>query len=189
MHLERGRVRFVDGAAAEGAYLTPHEGIDTVHATGSERGSQPPHRHPGALVRRGSALPGGAGPRGDYYPGAAGRLRDAVEAHPGAEFLAGEACGALVSDITRPDAPMLTDEVFADALGVVRPDGRGPAAFLRAATVCANGTLPGTLGATLLVHPRTEREPARRWTPPSPNCATAPSASTARAARLSRVRV
>lgn len=96
-------------------------------------------------------------PRSDYYPGAAGRLCDVVDAHPGTEFLAGAACGALVPDITRPDDPMLTDEVFASALGVVRLEGRDPADFLRRATDFANDTLPGTLGATLLVHPRTER--------------------------------
>lgn len=231
--VDRGWVRFVDGGSAEGAYLTSHEGIDTIHVTGSERthdaivwgtdeqaeqrrredtplngkpftselGGVSPcivtpgpwtdadlrfqaehivtskmnnsghncvasqilvvprdwdgtERLLGEIRRVLRELP----PRGDYYPGAAGRLRAVVEAHPDAEFLAGEACGALVSDITRPDDPMLTDEVFASALGVVRLEGRDPAAFLRRATDFANDTLPGTLGATLLVHPRTERE-------------------------------
>lgn len=35
--VDRGWVRFVDGGAAEGAYLTSHEGVDTIHVTGSER--------------------------------------------------------------------------------------------------------------------------------------------------------
>ncbi|MFI2118489.1 aldehyde dehydrogenase, partial [Streptomyces rubiginosohelvolus] len=35
--VERGWVRFVDGGAAEGAYLTGHDGIDSIHVTGSER--------------------------------------------------------------------------------------------------------------------------------------------------------
>lgn len=91
--------------------------------------------------------------RPDYYPGAAGRLRAVVDAHPGAEVLAGKANGVLVPDITGADDPMLTDEVFASALGVVRMEGKDPAEFLRRATDFANETLPGTLGATLLVHP------------------------------------
>jgi hypothetical protein len=33
----RGWVRFVDGGAAEGAYLTAHEGVDAIHVTGSDR--------------------------------------------------------------------------------------------------------------------------------------------------------
>lgn len=230
--VDRGWVRFVDGGPSEGAYLTAHEGIDTIHVTGSERthdaivwgsdeqaeqrrredtpmngkpftselgGVSPCIVTPGpwtdadlrfqaehivtskmnnsghncvasqilvvprdwdgterllAEIRRVlRELP----PRSDYYPGAVGRLRDVVEAHPETEFLTGEACGALVPDITRPDDPMCTDEVFASALGVVRIEGRDPAEFLRRATDFANDTLPGTLGATLLVHPRTER--------------------------------
>ncbi|MFI6966768.1 aldehyde dehydrogenase family protein [Streptomyces sp. NPDC050255] len=230
--VDRGWVRFVDGGPAEGAYLTAHEGIDTIHVTGSERthdaivwgtdeqaerrrredtplndkpftselgGVSPCIVTPGPWtdadlrfqaehivtskmnnsghncvasqilvvprdwdgterlldeIRRVlSELP----PRSDYYPGAAGRLCDVVEAHPETEFLTGEACGALVPDITRPDDPMFTDEVFASALGVVRIEGRDPTEFLRRATDFANDTLPGTLGATLLVHPRTER--------------------------------
>ncbi|MFG3141874.1 aldehyde dehydrogenase family protein [Streptomyces sp. NPDC048211] len=230
--VDRGWVRFVDGGAAEGAYLTGHEGIDTIHVTGSERthdaivwgadeqaerrrredtplndkpftselgGVSPCIVTPGpwtdadlrfqaehivtskmnnsghnCVASQILVVPrdwGGTGrlldeirralrelpARSDYYPGAAGRLCDVVEAHPGAEFLVGEACGALVPDITRPDDPMLTDEVFASALGVVRIEGRDPAQFLRRATDFVNDALPGTLGATLLVHPRTER--------------------------------
>ncbi|MGQ4485925.1 hypothetical protein ACN6LM_002121 [Streptomyces sp. SAS_281] len=60
-------------------------------------------------------------------------------------------------DITDEGDPMLDTEVFASALGVVRLPGADARAFLRAATEFANDRLPGTLGATLLVHPRTER--------------------------------
>jgi hypothetical protein len=48
---------------------------------------------------------------------------------------------------------MITTEVFASALGVVRLPGATTADFLRQAVDFANGTLPGTLGATLIVHP------------------------------------
>ncbi|MFE6973374.1 aldehyde dehydrogenase family protein [Streptomyces sp. NPDC057682] len=230
--VDRDWVRFVDGGAAEGAYLTGHEGIDTIHVTGSERTHD-------AIVwgtdgdaarRRREDTPlntkpftselGGVSPcivvpgpwsdadlrfqaehivtskmnnsghncvasqilvvprdwdgterlldeirrvlrrlpaRTDYYPGAAGRLRAVVDAHPGAEHPAGPGGATLVADVSGEGGPMLTDEVFASALGVVRLEGDDPETFLRRATDFANDTLPGTLGATLLVHPRTER--------------------------------
>ncbi|MFE1319620.1 aldehyde dehydrogenase family protein [Kitasatospora phosalacinea] len=225
--VDRGWVRYVDGGAAEGAHLTAHPGIDTVHVTGSERthdaivwgtDDRAEHRRrtdepridkpvtselggispcivvPGpwsaadfryqaehiatsklnnsghncvatqvllvprdwdgterllAEVRRVlRELP----PRTDYYPGAADRLAAVARAHPDADR-----ARPLVPDVTDPADPLLTDEVFASALGVVRLPGTGPAEFLAAAVEFANDRLPGTLGATLLVHPRTER--------------------------------
>ncbi|MFE3519203.1 aldehyde dehydrogenase family protein [Streptomyces sp. NPDC059166] len=230
--VEAGWVRFVDGGAAEGAYLTTHDTVDSIHVTGSERTHD-------AIVwgtgdsgeeRRRSDTPvndkpftselGGVSPcivtpgpwsaadfrfqaehivtsklnnsghncvatqillvprhwdgterllneirrvlrelpqRGDYYPGAAGRLGAVTGAHPEAEVYGDGACRVLVPDITGDDDTMLTDEVFASALGVVRLPGEDAPGFLRAATEFANDRLPGTLGATLLVHPRTER--------------------------------
>ncbi|MEU0785080.1 aldehyde dehydrogenase family protein [Streptomyces sp. NPDC006173] len=96
-------------------------------------------------------------PRGDYYPGAETRLDTVMQAHPEAETYGDGACRVLVPDVTDPDDPMLTDEVFASALGVVRLPGADAPQFLTEATEFANEKLPGTLGATLLVHPRTER--------------------------------
>ncbi|MFG2451753.1 aldehyde dehydrogenase family protein [Streptomyces sp. NPDC048512] len=95
--------------------------------------------------------------RGDYYPGAETRLSAVMLAHPEAETYGDGDGRVLVPDVTDPDDPMLTDEVFASALGVVRLPGADAPAFLAAATEFANEKLPGTLGATLLVHPRTER--------------------------------
>ncbi|MFB6677425.1 aldehyde dehydrogenase family protein [Streptomyces sp. NPDC056390] len=230
--VERGWVRFVDGGPAEGAYLTTHEGVDTIHVTGSDRthdaivwgtdeqaekrrrtdtplndkpftselgGVSPCIVTPGpwsdadlrfqaehivtsklnnsghncvatqilvvprdwdgtekllAEVRKVlRELP----PRPDYYPGAGDRLDAVARAHPDAEFAAGDTCRVLVPNITDPDDPMLGVEVFASAIGIVRLPGADAPQFLRAATEFANDRLPGTLGATLLVHPRTER--------------------------------
>ncbi|MFB4420000.1 aldehyde dehydrogenase family protein [Streptomyces sp. QL37] len=230
--VDRGWVRFVDGGAAEGAHLTGHEHVDTIHVTGSERthdaivwgtdeqaeqrrqadvplndkpftselgGVSPCIVAPGPWSRADfryqaehivtskmnnaghncvasqilvvprdwdgterllteirrvlRALPG----RSDYYPGASERLRGVLRLHPRAETLIGDAGGILVSDLTRHDDPMITQEIFAGALGVVRLDGTDLEEFLRNATEFANETLPGTLGATLLVHPRTRR--------------------------------
>ncbi|MYR44791.1 aldehyde dehydrogenase family protein [Streptomyces sp. SID5910] len=231
--VERGWVRFVDGGAAEGAYLTAHEDVGAIHVTGSERthdaivwgtgtrgeerrradtplndkpftselgGVSPCIVAPGpwsaadfrfqaehivtsklnnsghncvatqvllvprhwdgterllAEIRR---VLGELPPRDDYYPGAADRLDAVLRAHPGAEIHGDGTGRLLVPDVTAPDDPLLTDEVFASALGVVRLPGEDAPAFLRAATEFANDRLPGTLGATLLVHPRTERD-------------------------------
>lgn len=230
--VDRGWVRFIDGGAQEGAYLTTHDGIDTLHVTGSERthdaivwgtderaderrrentpridkpftselgGVSPCIVTPGpwsaadlryqaehivtsklnnsghncvatqvlivprdwdgterllAEIRR---LLRDLPPRADYYPGAADRLDAMARTHPQAETPGDGHRRLLVPDITDPDDPMLTDEVFAGALGVVRLPGADAPEFLRAATEFANDQLPGTLGATLLVHPRTER--------------------------------
>ncbi|MFE7576876.1 aldehyde dehydrogenase family protein [Streptomyces sp. NPDC057521] len=230
--IDKGWVRFVDGGADTGAYLTTHDGVDTIHVTGSERthdaivwgtdeqaerrrsedtplndkpftselgGVSPCIVTPGpwsaadfrfqaehivtskmnnsghncvasqilvvprewdgterllAEIRRVlRELP----PRADYYPGADDRLDAVVRAHPDAETHGEGACRLLVPDITDMGDPMLDIEVFASALGVVRLPGADAPEFLRAATEFANDRLPGTLGATLLVHPRTER--------------------------------
>ncbi|MCL7426866.1 aldehyde dehydrogenase family protein [Streptomyces sp. YS415] len=95
--------------------------------------------------------------RTDYYPGAEQRLTAVREAHPAAETL-GDGCRLLLADITDHDDVLVTEEVFGSALGVVRLPGATPADFLRHAVGFANDTLPGTLGATLIVHPRTEKD-------------------------------
>ncbi|MFD6415311.1 aldehyde dehydrogenase family protein [Streptomyces sp. NPDC060194] len=229
--VERGFVRFVDGGAAEGAYLTRHEGIDTIHVTGSDRthdaivwgaderaeerraadtpvndkpftselgGVSPCIVTPGpwsaadfrfqaehivtsklnnaghncvatqvllvprhwagterllAEIRRVLAeLPA----REAYYPGAADRIAAATRPET-SETFGDDSCRVLVPEISDPDDPMLRTEVFAGALGVLRLPGEDPAQFLRAAVEFANDRLPGTLGATLLVDPRTAR--------------------------------
>ncbi|WP_411108893.1 aldehyde dehydrogenase family protein [Streptomyces sp. c-19] len=241
----RGWVRFVDGGAAEGAHLTTHEGVDSIHVTGSE------HTHDAivwgtdekAEERRRADTPlntkpfsselGGVSPcvvvpgpwsaadlrfqaehivtskmnnsghncvasqilvlprdwdgtepllteirqvlrelpaRTDYYPGADRRLAAVRAAHPKAEVHGEGDCRLLVPDVpTATDASnvpdvdgqadmLLTDEVFGSALGVVRLPGATPESFLGEAVAFANDRLPGTLGATLLVHPRTEKD-------------------------------
>ncbi|MEU9860628.1 aldehyde dehydrogenase family protein [Streptomyces sp. NPDC047971] len=96
-------------------------------------------------------------PRADYYPGAGDRLDAVLAAYPRAEALGDGTCRLLVPDLTAEDDLLLTDEVFGSALGVVRLPGADADAFLREAVSFANDRLPGTLGATLIVDPRTER--------------------------------
>lgn len=94
--------------------------------------------------------------RTDYYPGAERRLAAVLAAHPEAETHGGD-CRILVPDITDHDDVLISGEVFGSALGVVRLPGATTAEFLLHAVDFANDTLPGTLGATLIVHPRTEK--------------------------------
>ncbi|MEU3607297.1 aldehyde dehydrogenase family protein [Streptomyces sp. NPDC035033] len=98
--------------------------------------------------------------RTDYYPGADRRLAAVRAAHPEAEAHGGDDRRLLVPDVPVADGRdvLLTDEVFGSALGVVRLPGATPDAFLREAVAFADERLPGTLGATLLVHPKTEKE-------------------------------
>jgi acyl-CoA reductase-like NAD-dependent aldehyde dehydrogenase len=96
-------------------------------------------------------------PRPDYYPGAGERLAAIRAAHPEAESYDNDPGRILVPDITDYGDMMITDEIFASALGVVCLSGTTAAEFLRNATDFANGTLPGTLGATLIVDPGTEK--------------------------------
>lgn len=230
--VERGWVRFVDGGAAEGGYLSRHDGIDTIHVTGSdrthdaivwgadERAEQRRRDDLPLIAKPFSSELGGISPcivapgpwsaadfrfqaehivtskmnnsghnciasqilvlprdwdgterlldeirrvlrdlppRTDYYPGAAHRLAAVQAAHPQTEAH-GHECRLLVPDITDHHGDVLiTDEVFGSALGVVRLPGAEPAEFLRHAVAFANDTLPGTLGATLIVHPKTEK--------------------------------
>ncbi|MGX1540970.1 aldehyde dehydrogenase family protein [Streptomyces adustus] len=230
-YIQQGWLRFVDGGPNEGAYLTAHDDVDSIHVTGSDRthdaivwgtdehaerrrredtplidkeftselgGVSPCIVVPGRWSRADfrfqaehivtskmnnsghnciasqvlvlprswhgtellleeirqllRALPA----RTDCYPGAHHRLQAVLAAHPQAERH-GDDSRILVADITDHDDMLLTGEVFASALGVVRLPGETPAHFLRHAVDFANTVLPGTLGATLIVHPRTER--------------------------------
>ncbi|MFJ5788388.1 aldehyde dehydrogenase family protein [Streptomyces hydrogenans] len=101
-------------------------------------------------------------PRTDYYPGAQDRLAAVRAAHPETETLGADGCRLLVPDVTDHGDPLITDEVFASALAVVRLPGTDPGDFLKEAVAFANDVLPGTLGATLLVHPRTEKSHSRQ---------------------------
>ncbi|MFE1312035.1 aldehyde dehydrogenase family protein [Streptomyces sp. NPDC058755] len=228
---ERGWLRFVDGGPAEGAYLTTHDGVDSIHVTGSDRThdaimwgtddqAEQRRRDDQPLVDKPfTSELGGVSPcivvpgqwsaadfrfqaehivtskmnnsghnciasqvlvlprswagterlldeirkvlrtlpaRSDYYPGADRRLAAVRAAHPETESY-GDGGRLLVPDIADHDDVLLRSEVFASALGVVRLPGETPAEFLGNAVDFANGTLPGTLGATLIVHPATER--------------------------------
>ena len=95
-------------------------------------------------------------PRTMYYPRSDEKVA-AATAHEQTEQY-GSMC-ALVPDLDPFGAEsLLHDEVFGGALGVVRLPGKDVPEFLRAAVALCNDVLPGTLGATLLASPETEKE-------------------------------
>ncbi len=98
--------------------------------------------------------------REPWYPGAASRLEDLAERHR-AERLGADGDRLLIDldgDDGRPERTEFErTESFATALGVRTIAGTG-ADFLRRAIAYANDDLAGTLGASILIHPRTERE-------------------------------
>ncbi|MBI1758190.1 MAG: aldehyde dehydrogenase [Actinobacteria bacterium] len=115
-----------------------------------------------------AGLPGRPG----YYPGTDRRLRAVREAYPDAESLGPDGSWLLVPELagtagTAGDpgtGPLVCEEVFGTALGVVRLPAATTADYLRRAVDFANDQLPGTLGATVLIDPRTGRRERRAVT-------------------------
>lgn len=102
-----------------------------------------------AELRRAYAL---APERPLWYPGAEARVHEARTAFPDALDLAGR---LLVEPEESDAAPLESTEYFAPVLGVIALPGAGQD-FLDAAVAYANEKLHGTLGANLLVDPKTE---------------------------------
>ena len=89
-----------------------------------------------------------------YYPGSDQRVESARAAYPQAQQLPG---GRLLIDVPAVSGEKaLAVEYFAPVLAITQIPGTG-AAFLDAAVEFANDGFAGTLGANILVHPRTLR--------------------------------
>ena len=101
-----------------------------------------------------------------YYPGADDRLAALRDAYPDAQTVGGTR--TLVRDVpAEPGETAFETEVFGPALAVTRlPGGSAtddPGEWLRRAVAWCNETLAGTLGATILIHPRTLRQLGGRF--------------------------
>jgi len=109
-----------------------------------------------ALVDRIRAIVNALPARPSYYHGAEDRINAALASHPDAERLGADGLCTLVMDLD-PHATqsLITEEVFAGVLGVVRLPGATTAEFLVSAVAFANDVLPGTLGASIFVDPAT----------------------------------
>jgi len=99
-------------------------------------------------------------PRHLYYPGAEERL-STFEQHSSnvIKFDRGTASPLLVSSETEStDNKYRTTEVFAPALTTFEISEVDPEAYLRAAVKFANEELYGTLGANIVIHPKTIKQ-------------------------------
>jgi aldehyde dehydrogenase (NAD(P)+) len=102
-----------------------------------------------------------APPRPAYYPGAEERQLAVVAHYPRAEqFAAGGATRTLITGVDPDDTKThaFTEEFFAPVQATTALPGRDSAEFLHNAVHFANDTLHGTLGANLIIHPRTIAE-------------------------------
>lgn len=95
-----------------------------------------------------------APPRPRYYPGADGRVKDFADHDPQGEAADGARCVIVALD-AGGDSWLENNEVFAPALSTVRLAGDDAESYLRAAIEYANTKLHGTLGANILIHPKT----------------------------------
>jgi acyl-CoA reductase-like NAD-dependent aldehyde dehydrogenase len=103
-------------------------------------------------------------PRPVFYPGAQSRLAQFQSATIGAkESQPTTADQCLVAPFTSGARhPIESLEVFAPALGVTELAGKDAEAFLVAAVAYANEHLEGTLGANILIHPKTMAQIGRK---------------------------
>ncbi len=95
--------------------------------------------------------------RGLYYPGAKERLAGFAAHNPLAKSLprAGAEPVMIAPLDTASDHYSESVEVFSPALSVTELDASDPEAFLRIAITYANERLYGTLGANIVIHPKT----------------------------------
>jgi hypothetical protein len=105
-----------------------------------------------------------AEPRPAYYPHSEERVTNACRGMTGVEFLGGDHTRALITDVDEHGgASILTEEVFAGVLGVMRLPGETVEQFLHNAVEFANDVLPGTLGAVIAIDPMTRRQNAQAF--------------------------
>ena len=96
--------------------------------------------------------------RGAYYPGTANRL-DAFKskAKTYKSVARGEAPSLIINDVNESDWFTKT-EVFGPAMSTQEMDAPNAQTYLQSAIAYANGQLYGTLGANILIHPKTIKE-------------------------------
>lgn len=102
--------------------------------------------------------------RPSWYPGCETRVADARSKHPHAEAVGGTPERTLITglDLDDENETAFHQEYFGPVLGVAELPGEG-AEFLTAAVTAANERLRGTLGANIVIHPRTRRSMGDRF--------------------------
>ncbi|MBM1691153.1 aldehyde dehydrogenase family protein [Sulfitobacter geojensis] len=93
-----------------------------------------------------------------YYPGAADRLETFKGKAANVETVArGKAPAAIINSVDEADW-FRENEVFAPAMSTLEMDAPDAESYLKAAIAYANDQLHGTLGANVLIHPKTIRK-------------------------------
>jgi acyl-CoA reductase-like NAD-dependent aldehyde dehydrogenase len=106
------------------------------------------------------------GDRYPYYPGARARWEAFVGAHPESERFGDEGSGCVPWTMIpglRPgsgDEIAFTTEAFNGVFGEVGIDATDTVDFIRKAVEFANDGLWGTLGCSIIVHPKSMKDPA-----------------------------
>ena len=105
-------------------------------------------------------------PRQAYYPGAEDRWKTLVKSRPSATLIGTPRAGALPwsfiggLDPSDENETLFHEEPFCSMLSEVQVGSADPVAFLDKAVEFANSRLWGTLNATLVVHPSSQKDPA-----------------------------
>lgn len=95
-------------------------------------------------------------PRVAWYPGTAKRQADIKARHENHQEFNGDVPPTLLADIDAKDEHFaFCEEFFGGLLAVTRLPGDDPETFWRNAVAFANDRLHGTLGANVIVHPKT----------------------------------
>ena len=107
-----------------------------------------------------------AAPRKAYYPGAEQRWKRFTEGRKGLRLVGnprpGELPYAFITDVDpeRSEDPIYRDEPWCSILSETGLPGGDPVSFLEEAVKFINGKVWGTLCATIIVHPKTLKDPA-----------------------------
>lgn len=95
-----------------------------------------------------------------FYPGTAERQKALIAAYPNAEQMVGDIPRTMVTDIPADskDEYAFNKEFFGAMYAQTYVEGATPEEYFRNAVLFANDQLHGTLGATILIHPKTIKE-------------------------------
>jgi acyl-CoA reductase-like NAD-dependent aldehyde dehydrogenase len=116
-----------------------------------------------ALMRELRVIMAGSGQRVAYYPGSERRSADFAE-HGGVDKIdrGSQSPSCLLADMDKGDMDWLSrNEVFAPALAIKRLPAKTTEEYLCDAIAFSNNKLYGTLGANIVIHPRTIKEVGR----------------------------
>ena len=95
-----------------------------------------------------------------FYPGTAGRQKDLMSVYPQAEQMIGDVPRTMVTDVPADsdNEYAFNTEFFGAMYAQTYIEGDTPLAYFKNAVQFSNEKLYGTLGATILIHPKTIKE-------------------------------